>query len=208
MYYEEQADPTFWQYYVLLFIVSMIVLCLLLNSMSQLIERITYDIRTISSGSVWLAVIPFFGSFWIFYAVYQLSIMLREEFDRRKIVEFETSPGLSSGIGFCFTFFVAQLSLMFDSLLLSGLMHVAAVVLLIVYWNKLGSFRRKIDHSFTQSTHVQHSPAEQNYAVQHFPPPMDIVQNPYEQPTWQFPPPQQDPPQSPPPDEWERWKPK
>jgi hypothetical protein len=207
MYYEEVSEPSYWPLYVMLFVVSTIVICLLLNIMANLAERISPELRTMQPGQVWLAVIPVFGSFWIFHAVMQLANMLREEFSKRKIVEFETSPGLSSGLGFCFTLFVAQITLLFDTPVLAVFLYIAAITLLALYWSKLSGYTRKLDHPqahqlpFTQPQ--QQWPQSQPYQ---YPPP----------PQWQYPPaPQSDAsqqwpvtPPPPPADEWEKWRPK
>lgn len=214
MYYEEASDPSFWQYYAVMLVVSTIVSCLLLNTMATLTERISPDLRTLSPAQVWVSVIPVFGSFWIFHVVNQLSNMLREEFARRKIVEFETSPGLSSGLGFCFTVFVAQLTLILDSPALSIFLYIAAIALLALYWSKLAGFRQKLDADLYQSQQSWQSPEQQQqqwppqqFPPPQFPPPPQQYNTP---PQWNYPPPPQDfPPQAPPPpDEWEKWRPK
>lgn len=234
MYYEEASDPSYWQYYVLMFVVSTIVMCVLLNTMANLAERISPDLRTLDSSQVWISIIPVFGSFWIFHVVIKLSNMLRDEFARRKIVEFETSPGLSSGLGFCFTLFIAQITLLFDTPVLAVVLYITAIALLAVYWSKLAAYTRKMDFPHHQQSQQQNQwqypsqwqsgSSEPQHAQQwQYPPQPQYNQwqqsqsgnthpqqtpNDLPPPQWQYPPAQNPPPPSPPPNEWERWKPR
>jgi hypothetical protein len=203
-YYQESSGSD-WVFYVVLTIATLIVICLLMNSLANLVERISPDLRTISPGQAWLSVIPVFGSFWMFYVVRQVSDMTEQEFNRRKIVEFENSPGLAVGWGFCFILFCAQLTLLIDTPLFTALLYIAGIVTLIVYWSKVAELRRKLDHDL-----IAHHPAHpfpqnaQPYQPpQNFPPQQYFPPHPFP-PATDFPP----PPSPPPGDEWERWKPK
>lgn len=185
--------------YVILIIVTTLVLCLLANTMANVIERVSPDLRTISSGQSWLSIIPVFGTFWIFYAVQQTSNMLSEEFQRRKIVEFETHPGLAVGWGFSFILFCAQLTLLIDATTMTLFLYIGAIITLIVYWVKLAGFKTKLDNDLMR----QHTQRFQHPFQQNTPHP--FPEHPQHYPSTPDFPPQ---PPAPPVNEWDRWKPK
>jgi hypothetical protein len=197
--YQEPAGISDFAMYVILIIVTILVLCVLSNMMANLIDRISPDLRTISSGQAWLSIIPVFGTFWIFYVVQQTANMVGEEFQRRKIVEFETSPGLAIGWGFSFIFLCAQITLLIDAAFFTFLLYLGAIGTLIIYYVKLSGFKGKLDADLMRQNMSQF----QQPFVQQPPHPFP------EQQTY-FPPPQDFPPQSSPPpaDDWDRWKPR
>lgn len=195
------SGPSDWVFYVVLIVLTLIALCLLMNTVANLIERISPDLRTLQPAQTWLSVIPVFGSFWVFFVVQKTAGMLQEEYARRKIVEFETSPGLATGWGFCFLLLCAQLTLMIDATVMTTLLYIGAAVMFAVYWQKLNRFRQKLDHDLMQHTQPHMPPFPQQPHV------------PFQQPPNYFPPPQHFPPPPsstppPPPNDWERWKPK
>ena len=199
--YTVAEEPTHWQYYVLLFVGYSIVTCVLMNTVANLVQRVSPDLRTLTPAQVWITVIPLFGSGWIFNVVYKLAEMLKEEFARRKMVEFETTPGLGAGMLFAFITFTAHLTLLIDEPVLTAVLYIASVILLVLYWIRLVNFREKIDRdSLTQYAQQQFS--FQQPLQQQVPPPGYYPPNNYY--------PSQDvPPDAPPSnDEWDRWRPK
>lgn len=195
MYREVTNDPVMWPYYVFGGCVVLIIFALLVYTIQTIFDRLSPDLRTLRAPQLWLTIIPVFGSFWIFYVVYQLAHSLREEFKRRSIIEFETSPGLGTGWAFSFVAFTAQLMLTIDEPVVTSLLSILAVILLVVYWTKIVSFRAKLDEDIARTSTQQMPPY--GFQQTHYPP------SPY------YPPPPP-PPSSPPPadDQWERWRPK
>jgi hypothetical protein len=196
--YQEPTGISDFAVYVILIIVTILALCVLSNAIANLIDRVSGDLRTVNSGQAWLSIIPIFGAFWIFYIVQQTANMVGEEFRRRKIVEFETSPGLAVGWGFSFIFFCAQLTLLFDATFFTLLLYLGTIATFIVYLVKLSGFKTKLDADLMQHNQQFHQPFNQPPA------------HPFPQPSSYFPPQQEFPPQTPTPpvDEWQRWKPK
>lgn len=187
--------------YVVAYFVLVLITCLLVNTIQATLQRVSGDIRSLTAAQLWIAVIPVFGAFWIFYVIYQTADALAEEFRRRKIVEFETSPGLGVGWAFAFFSLTAQLMLTLDEPLITGMLFVVAAILLVIYWTKIAGFKTKLDfdslggaNRFTdQQPFTYHQPIVPNH------PPFTF---PQQQSNYQ-------PPFTPPPaDDWERWKPK
>lgn len=208
MFREERApwdygDPVMWPYYLLGGVVVFIISCLLANTVSALFDRISPDLRTMNPTQIWISVIPIFGSAWIFYIIYQLANALRDEFGRRKIVEFETSPGLGAGWAFAFLAATAHLTLLIDETLITVLLYVAATILLIVYWAKIAAFKNKLYSDDLRAPHnmqtsfPHHQPAS---------PPQNVQWPPYHPPYVPPIPPSPEPPKQE--EEWERWRPK
>ncbi len=198
--YEEVSDPSYWQYYVILFAITLVVLCLLMNTIANVLQRISSDLRTLTTPQIWITVIPFFGNIWIFHVVNQTAQMLKEEYARRKITEFETSPGLGVGLLLSFVLLTAELTLMMDETAFTVLLYLLAILLLILYWIKLIRFREKLDRD-SLATHPQQHQTP-------FPQSFEQPQNYY--PPNEFPPANDFPPPDSPPsnDAWDRWKPK
>lgn len=197
--YQDSSGISDFAMYVVLIIVTIIVLCVLSNMLANLIDRVSPDLRTINSGQTWLSIIPVFGAFWIFYVVQQTANMVGEEFQRRKIVEFETSPGLAIGWGFSFIFLCAQITLLIDATFFTLILYLGAIGTLIVYFVKLSGYKTKLDNDLMRQ-HTQQFQQPYNQQPPHpFP----------EQPTY-FPPQQEFPPQPQalPVNEWDRWKPR
>ncbi len=197
--YQEPTGISDFAMYVILIIVTIVVLCVLANMIANLIDRVSVDLRTINSGQAWLSIIPIFGSFWLFYVVQQTANMVGEEFRRRKIVEFETSPGLAIGWGFSFILLCAQLTLMFESTFFTAILYLGAIATFIIYCVKLAGQKAKFDNDLMRQNLQQFQQPYMQHPMHPFP-----EQAPYNPPHQDFPP----PPLTPTPEEWEKWKPK
>jgi hypothetical protein len=188
--YWEHAEPVLWPYYMVGAVMVVIIFALLVNTIQTVFDRLSPDLRVLSAAQLWVTIIPVFGSFWIFYVVYQLAGALREEFRRRNVVEFETYPGLGTGWAFSFFAFTTELMLTLDAPVVTLLLAILSVILLVAYWMKVAEFRRKLDDHARQM-HSQQMPPPYTFYPPQYPPPADTPP----------PPPQQD-------DAWNRWRPK
>lgn len=195
--------PAVWPYYVVAGFAITIVMCLLVATIQSIYQRISSDLRSLSPVQLWITIIPFFGSFWIFYVIHQLASSLHQEFKRRNVVEFETSPGLGMGWAFAFFFATAQLTLLIDEAIITSLLYIASVILLVIYWMKIIGFRSKLDFdAFSGASFNTPTP----FPFQIAPPSMQQQYRPDVPPVPQPFHPPYEPPKSA--DDWNRWKPK
>lgn len=193
VYEESSALP----YYLVGLFVSTLIVALLINTVQSAFQRISPDLQSLTPAQLWITVIPFFGSIWIFYVIWHLANALSEEFKRRKIVEFETFPGL--GVGWAYAFFTvtAQLTLLIDETTITVLLYIVSFILLIIYWTKIAAFNNKLNYDSLGANQFHSPPPFQSQWQQHAQ---------HNRPESQIP--QQPPAQSPQQGEWERWKPK
>src|ERR1044072_1793009 len=149
-------EPLMWPWYTAGVFLLTLIMCLLVNTIHSIFQRAAPDLRSMTPLQIWISILPAFGRIWIFYVIYQLANTLREEFKRRKLVEFETSPGF--GVGWAFAFFLAtaHLTLLIDEPVITVLLYIVAVVLLIIYWVKIFGFRGKLDKDSLGSMQFQH----------------------------------------------------
>lgn len=200
-------EPSYWLYYSMAGLAIEVFMAVLLSVYNAINQRIACDLRNLSPLQLWLMIVPAFGSIWIFYVIWQNANALSEEFKRRKIIEFETYPGL--GIGWAFSFFcaTAQLTLLLDDPGIPILLGIATVILFVIFLVKLAGFKDKLDKDALNEAHLVPPPPPQ-YTYPNYQQP---VQQQPDYTQQQFPPGNYPPPQNPEPyqpNDWERWKPK
>jgi hypothetical protein len=211
-YYDPYEEPTVWPYYFIGAVVIMIISCLLASTFQSVWRSISADLRTMAPEQSWLIIIPILGIIWMFYMIYQMGNALKEEFKRREIVEFESTPGLGIGWAFSFALLTGQLVSFIGEPVLTAILLITAVILLIIFWIRLAGFQRKLETLNGAGFHQFHHmpPPPQQEWPPNYPPPQNNQwppqNNPWTPSNNQWPP--QNFPPPPQQNEWEKWKPK
>ena len=108
-----------------------------LLTLQKAFERCSPENRALSSGLIWLLLIPLFNLVWNFIVVSRLSKSLQNEFAKRNI-SVGSQPGRSVGLAMCI--------LMIGSLIpyIGILMTLAGVICWIVYWVKIAGYSTRL----------------------------------------------------------------
>lgn len=98
--------------------------------------------RKMEPGQVWLGLIPVFGLVWHFIIVRKIADSIYAELTSRELPG-DKEPGYNVGLGFsilsCFTIFNTWLGP------LGTFISLIAFVLWIVYWAKIGTYKRQLE---------------------------------------------------------------
>ena len=96
--------------------------------------------RTITTGKLWLLLIPFFSLGWHFVVVLNMAKSLRNEFARRNLPNSDPEPGQSLGLATCI--------LLASGLVVPGfglVLVFSGFICWILYWAKIAEYSRALD---------------------------------------------------------------
>jgi hypothetical protein len=125
-------------FFFIIFAILILPMIFFLLAQQRALSKCSPANRTMTSGLVWLQIIPFFGFIWQFFVVFAVANSLGNEFAARRIPE-EPKPGQSIGLAMCITRVCTVIP--FFGIFAA----IASVVLWIVYWVKIAGFSRKLD---------------------------------------------------------------
>jgi hypothetical protein len=98
--------------------------------------------RKMEPGQVWLGLIPIFGIVWHFFIIRRMADSISAEMKTRGF-PVEPQPGYNIGLTFsilsCFTPFNQYMQP------IGGLLSIATLVFLIMYWLKINSYKQQIE---------------------------------------------------------------
>jgi len=115
--------------------------------------------RTMNPGQVWLQIIPLYGLYYQFVVVTRISDALQREFnshfnDSDSILPDLTTtgavdgkrPAYAPGMAYCWLFVISTVVSWLPSffVMINGLVAIAGIVCLIVYWVQLAGFKKKL----------------------------------------------------------------
>lgn len=118
--------------------IALLIGILYIATLQKALNRCSIDSRTISPGSVWLLLIPFFNIVWQFVLVSKISESLHNEFTKRNI-NADPQPGKSIGLAYCI------LSVGSIIPVLGGLTSLASFICWIIYWYKISGYSEKLE---------------------------------------------------------------
>jgi len=102
-------------------------------SLQKALNKCKVENRTMSPGSLWLYLIPFFNVFWHFVIVNSMAASLNKEFKSRQ-VQADPLPGKKLGLAMCILTACSMLPLI-------GLLTLlAAFICWICYWVKMVNY--------------------------------------------------------------------
>lgn len=117
--------------------VSCIPVIFYLITLQKALSRCSLQNRTLSSGLVWLQLIPVFNLVWHFVLVINIAKSLHAELKMRNILE-EPNPGQGVGLAMCI---LSVISIIPYLGILTG---IAAFICWIIYWVKIAEISSKI----------------------------------------------------------------
>jgi L-asparagine transporter-like permease len=113
-----------------------------------------------SSGLVWLSLIPLFGTVWQFIIVNKMADSLYAEFDKRQITDEEKRPGYIIGLVYCICFAISALGSIIVSIIhlqhwpdwqhawfLRILFSAVGIIFWIIYWVKIYGYKSRLLHN-------------------------------------------------------------
>jgi len=115
-----------------------------LLSMKKALTRCSSENRTMSPGSIWLGLIPFFHIIWDFFIVINLADSLEREFQKRGL-NVEPKPGKNIGLVYC----IANVCSLIPGL--NFLAGPVSFICWIIYWVKIAGFSKQIESPYNQS---------------------------------------------------------
>jgi hypothetical protein len=128
-------------FFVVAICISIVIGIFYCLTLQKALSRCSPQNRTLSSGLVWLYLIPVFNLIWHFVIVINLAKSLHAEFVMRNIAE-EQSPGQGVGLATCilnavgiFTGFIP---------FVGWVVGVAGFICWIIYWIKIAGFSSRI----------------------------------------------------------------
>ena len=130
---------------MLMFIPFPLVFILFVSSLRKVLERCSYENRTIKPGQVWLLLIPFFNLGWQFVVLTKVSQSLENEFNSRNIQK-GPAPGKSIGMAVCILAIFCTIPIIMNYTALPCL------ICWIIYWAKISSYSKELANSQPNST--------------------------------------------------------
>ena len=108
--------------------ISLLPTIFFLLTLHRTFDEISPENRLMSSGEVWLTLIPFFGMIWIFFIVQRMADSLQKEFEKRNIQSNELRPSYNAGI----TYAIFQACTVIP--ILGFLASLGTLICWIIYW--------------------------------------------------------------------------
>lgn len=126
--------------------IAILVSVFYLLTLQKLLEAISIQNRKLPPGQVWLMFIPVFNVVWHFVLVARIADSIRDECIHLNIPQQTARPTLVLGISSMILYLLAILfnTVSSSSLLIGGIFTWAALITWIVYWVKVGSYRKLI----------------------------------------------------------------
>lgn len=147
-----------------LFVIFLIPAIFFLISQQNILKAIQPQNRTMSPGEVWLQLIPIFNFVWCFIVVNRIAESIRRELTSRIGFSFEENqspvsyyestekPTQQVGIAMCVLYCCGIIPV------IGVAARIAALVCWIVYWVKLGQYRKQIiNRNYTYLDPMQQS---------------------------------------------------
>lgn len=125
-------------------IIALIPYLFYLTQLQKLLRRVSPDLQKAKPEQIWLLLIPGFRLVWSFMLVTRIGDSLRDEHERRGILEFDTRPGFAIGIAMSCLSVLFRLLLWSDYYLIIGLVAIALLSCWIVYWVKMASLTTQL----------------------------------------------------------------
>lgn len=124
---------------VVLLCINLIALVFFLLTLQKMLRKCGPDSRTMEPGTVWLWLIPVFGTVWQFIVVINIAKSLTSEFVRLGIPNSELTTNQAIGLGMC----VCNCCIFLP--VLGGFAAIVGLVLWIVYWLRIANYSRLLD---------------------------------------------------------------
>lgn len=140
---------------VLVFMAALLLpLIFYILTVRRAIERCAPESRAMNADHAWFLLIPFFGLFWHFYVVVNVSRSLGREYQRRGIAG-DASPGLTLGLVLC----ILGLLTLTPSFVLRVVAVIATVICWVLYWLKLGDLTARLQTTSSPAPPTPVTPA-------------------------------------------------
>jgi hypothetical protein len=131
-----------------------------LNTLQKTFDEISEVNRRMSSGLVWLSLIPLFGTVWQFIIVNKMADSLRAEFDKRQISYEEKRPGYITGLLYSIFFAISALGNIIGTIIhlqhwpdwqqsryLKIIGSVVGIIFWIIYWIKINGYKSRLQQN-------------------------------------------------------------
>ena len=129
-------------------LIALIIFIFFLLTLQNCLKNISPENRKMPPANVWLMFIPVFNWFFQFNMVSKISDSLAAEFQKRGITGEEARPGYNIGLAFCICNIVGNLlSRNVNTLEISTLAGIGALVCLIIYWVKISNYSKQLGSS-------------------------------------------------------------
>lgn len=106
-----------------------------LITLQSTFDTISLKNRRMSSGNVWLLLIPIFGTIWHFIVVNKMADSIKAETDEMNIKIFESRPAYNIGLSMCI------LDCLFVIPIVKILSIIAGLICWILYWVKINYYK-------------------------------------------------------------------
>jgi hypothetical protein len=125
------------------FFVQSLIIAFFCRTLYKALLMVRESNRTISAGTVWLLLIPFFEKLWNFKVVSSVASSLHKEFTDRNF-EIEEQPGLNYGMIYAVLSVGSSILIIILPALfiVGGALNIIALIFFVKYWMKINWYRK------------------------------------------------------------------